>query len=89
MKKIGIILSVLVCACLLLFGCTSLRTHELDDALPDVLDEYTLLPLIESVTITRQADGKQIVYYTATADLSNARGKSPRRPPQPMWWNLS
>ncbi len=68
MKKIGIILSVLVCACLLLFGCTSLRTHELDDALPDVLDEYTLLPLIESVTITRQADGKQIVLHGTEVD---------------------
>ena len=68
MKKIGVIVSALVCACLLLGGCTSLRTHKLDDALPDVLDEYSLLPQIESVKITRCADGKQIVLSGTEVD---------------------
>ena len=68
MKKIGVIVSALICACLLLGGCTSLRTHKLDDALPDVLDEYSLLPQIESVRITRCADGKQIVLSGTEVD---------------------
>lgn len=58
MKKIGVILAVFLCA--LLCGCTSLWTYELDDVLPPVLDEYTLLPQIESLTVTRESDGAQI-----------------------------
>ena len=58
MRKFGVVLAVVLCA--LLCGCTSLWTYELDDALPPVLDEYTLLPQIESLTVTRESDGAQI-----------------------------
>lgn len=58
MRKFGVVLTIILCA--LLCGCTSLWTYELDDALPPVLDEYTLLPQIESLTVTRESDGAQI-----------------------------
>jgi len=45
----------------MLGGCSlSLRTHTLDEALPRVLDDRTLLPLIESVTVTRASDGASV-----------------------------
>ena len=68
MKRIAAVLLMIVCVLPLLFGCTSLRTYMLDDALPDVLDEYTLLPLIESVKITRQSDGATVVLTGTDVD---------------------
>lgn len=65
MKRSVAVLLVMLCVLPLLFGCTSLRTYNLDDALPDALDAYTLLPLIESVKITRQSDGA-VVTLTGT-----------------------
>lgn len=68
MKRIAAVLLMIVCVLPLLFGCTSLRTYMLDDALPDVLDEYTLLPRIASVTITRQSDGATVVLTGTDVD---------------------
>lgn len=68
MKRMIAIVLTVACVFPLLFGCTSLRTYMLDDALPDVLDEYTLLPLIESVKITRQSDGATVVLTGTDVD---------------------
>ena len=68
MKRVAAVILMIVCVFPLLFGCTSLRTYMLDDALPDVLDEYTLFPLIESVKITRQSDGAAVVLTGTDVD---------------------
>ena len=68
MKRIAAVVLMIVLAFPLLCGCTSLRTYMLDDALPDVMDEYTLLPLIESVKITRQSDGAAVVLTGTDVD---------------------
>ena len=68
MKRIAAVLLMIVCTLPLLCGCTSLRTYMLDDNLPHVLDEYTLLPLIESVKITRQSDGATVVLTGTDVD---------------------
>ena len=68
MKRIAAVLLMIVCVLPLLCGCTSLRTYNLDDALPRVLDEYTLLPLVESVTIRRQSDGATVVLTGTDVD---------------------
>ena len=54
MKRILLLCAVLLVVCLA--GC-SLRTYTLDEILPAVSDEVTLLPLIDSVTVTRVSDG--------------------------------
>ena len=68
MKRIAVLFVIITGVLLLVCGCTSLRTYMLDDALPDVLDEYTLLPLIESVKITRQSDGVTVVLQGTDVD---------------------
>ncbi|MBQ5887238.1 MAG: hypothetical protein IIW82_06280, partial [Clostridia bacterium] len=68
MKRIAAVLLMIVCILPLLCGCTSLRTYMLDDNLPHVLDEYTLLPLIESVKITRQSNGATVVLTGTDVD---------------------
>lgn len=68
MKRVAAVILMIVCVFSLLCGCTSLRTYMLDDALPDVLDEYTLFPLIESVKITRQSDGAAVVLTGTDVD---------------------
>ena len=54
------LLVLLSLAVLLCCGCTSLRTHSLDEFLPKVLDETTLLPVVESAAVTRMRDGASV-----------------------------
>lgn len=42
-----------------LIGC-SLRTYTMDTVLPAAVDDSTLLPLIDAVTVTRAADGASV-----------------------------
>ncbi len=57
-KRLCLSLMVLVLLSAL-FGCGGLRTYTLDEILPAPTDDATLLPLIESVTVTR-ADGASV-----------------------------
>ena len=45
---------------LLFCGCAALRMHYLDENLPEALDAVTLLPIVESVTVTRLSDGASV-----------------------------
>lgn len=67
MRRFLGILTVFLCV-LLMYGCTSLRVYELDDALPEVLDEFSLLAQIESLKITRVSDGMQITVSGTDVD---------------------
>ncbi len=58
MRRICLFLSLTVLVGTL-FGCGSLRAYTLDEILPAPTDDATLLPLIESVTVTR-ADGESV-----------------------------
>lgn len=52
---------LLLCAVMLLTACdVSLRTHMLNENLPAALDPRTLLPVVESVTVTRASDGASV-----------------------------
>ncbi len=42
-----------------LSGC-SLSTYQMDELLPKAIDDATLLPIIESVTVVRSEDGAQV-----------------------------
>ena len=50
---------VLVLA-LMLSACGSMKTYRLNELLPEVLDDATLLPVLDSVTVTRVADGAAV-----------------------------
>lgn len=56
MKRILLLCTVL----LLCFAGCSLKTYTMDGILPAAVDESTLLPLIDSVTVTRAADGASV-----------------------------
>lgn len=59
MKRISLFFVILLVTASLV-GCGSLRAYTLDEILPAPVDESTLLPLIESVTLTRASDGEEI-----------------------------
>ena len=59
MKNTCLALAAVLLLCTALSGCGALRTYTLDEILPAPVDEATLLPLIESVTVTR-ADGAAV-----------------------------
>lgn len=59
MKRFSLFFAFLLAA-VLLVGCGSLRTYTLEEILPAPVEDATLLPLIESVTLTRASDGAEI-----------------------------
>ena len=60
MKKITLI-TMLLAVVLLCAGCTApWSTFMMDSVLPRVVDEFTWLPLVDSVTVTRVADGASV-----------------------------
>ena len=61
MKKVSVTAAVLLAAILLCTGCSApWSTFMMDSVLPPVVDEFTWLPLVESVTLTRIADGASV-----------------------------
>ena len=61
MKKVSVTAAVLLAAVLLCTGCSApWSTFMMDSVLPPVVDEFTWLPLVESVTLTRIADGASV-----------------------------
>ncbi len=57
MKRILLLGTTLLLLCIA--GC-SLKTYTMDEILPAAVDESTLLPLIDAVTITRADDGASV-----------------------------
>ncbi len=68
MKRLTLVLSVFVLAASL-FGCGSLRTYTLDEVLPAPVDEATLLSLIDSVTVVRTSDEREITVTGTDVEL--------------------
>ena len=63
--------SVIGICVLMLFGCgigDVWRTCLLQEALPAILDEHTMLPLVDCVTVTRTAHGDTVVLEGADAE---------------------
>lgn len=77
-------ISVLVCILAFLTGCAApWSTFMMDTVLPPVIDEYTSLPRVASVTLTRLSDGASVtvsgtdveILYAAFENISCTRRK--------------
>lgn len=69
MKKTTIF-ALLAAFCLLLSGCAlPWSTFQMEDVLPPILDEFTWLPLLESVTVTRASDGASVTVSGTDTEL--------------------
>ena len=61
---------LLLCTALLLGGCAApWSTFYMEDVLPPILDEFTWLPLVDSVTVTRVSDGAVVTVSGTDVEL--------------------
>lgn len=69
MKKTNLFLWLLL-LCLLLSGCAMpWSTFQMEEVLPPILDEFTWLPLLDSVTVTRVSDGASVTVSGTDTEL--------------------
>jgi len=61
---------LLLAVILLLSGCAlPWSTFEMEDVFPPILDEFTWLPLLDSVTVTRVSDGASVTLSGTDTEL--------------------
>lgn len=69
MRKIQAAAALLV-LCLILSGCSlPWSTFDMGEVLPPILDEFTWLPLLDSVTVTRVSDGAEVTVSGTDTEL--------------------
>ena len=69
MKKTNV-LALLTVLCILLSGCAMpWSTFQMEEVLPPILDEFTWLPLLDSVTVTRISDGVSVTVSGTDTEL--------------------
>lgn len=69
MKRKRMACSALLLSLCMLAGCGNLRTYNMSEILPAALDDATLLPIIESVTVTRVSDGVSVTVTGTEVEL--------------------
>lgn len=69
MKRNRIVFFACLLSLCMLAGCGNLRTYNMSEILPAALDDATLLPIIESVTVTRVSDGVSVTVTGTEVEL--------------------
>ena len=98
MKKVSVTAAVLLAAILLCTGCSApWSTFMMDSVLPPVVDTFTWLPRVESVTLTRLSDGASVtvsgtdveILYAAFENISCTRRKGGVTPAYSLTYSMT